>query len=252
MIEFLLMMTVMSYPMSFIMELIYELRLYKFLADCGYKVNFNNCKQIKEDITEEDYDKVNPAFIPFLNVYNVLKRGLDLAYLDNFVLEEYERRGIIERMTKEEREAYSKNNTGLEALIIGIKRTDKDFRKYIVELNFEDEKIEVLIQYNIPLDKIRVLKVKGHKKIDLSICSDDILKVIHERLGIKEELKVSENNDEKNREYNKRIEDLKKQKEYYESLINILNKRRESIINSDNKKEVNFEIENEKDKTLTK
>ena len=77
-------------------------------------------------------------------------------------------------------------------------------------------------------------------------------KKIHSILSLSKELEVSENNDEKNKEYNKRIEDLKKQKEYYESLINILNKRRESIINSDNKKEVNFEMEKEKDKTLTK
>ena len=45
---------------------------------------------------------------------------------------------------------------------------------------------------------------------------------------------------------------MKKQKEYYESLINILNKRRESIINSEDKKEVNFEMEKEKMNELKK
>ncbi len=112
---------------SLICEISNELKIFKEIADLGYKFNLNKTKSIQNNIAPNSNNSLLRMYIPFYNLYAVLKGKIMYEQNKEMIFEQYEKLGIIEEMTEEEKEEYSKNPTGWNAMIIASHNTETRF-----------------------------------------------------------------------------------------------------------------------------
>lgn len=112
---------------SLICEISNELKIFKDIAEQGYKFNLNKTKSIQNNIIPNSNNSLLRMYIPFYNLYAVLKGKIMYEQNKEMIFEQYEKLGIIEEMTEEEKDEYSKNPTGWNAMIIASHNTETRF-----------------------------------------------------------------------------------------------------------------------------
>lgn len=148
--------------MSFIIDVGNKLRLYKDLADNGYKMNFSKTKNVASNL---DPEGANIAFISkFIPIYNVLMTiGHTIEYNNSKegIVRNLQILGLLEEMSDEEKEDYSKKPTGLNAYLVPIKSTVRKESEITFTIEVENETSEII--YNIKNDHhdIDILRVSG-------------------------------------------------------------------------------------------
>lgn len=141
---------------SFCMEISNSMRLYKDMADLGYKINNEKLREVNS--------QTNPAIrqqsffsllIPIYNIFCVFERAIKYNNLKNMVFDQLNILGILEEMNEQEILEYSKKKTGFNAIMVAVKNEINLKNSYSLK---EDES-EIRYQFND--NKIVILKVSG-------------------------------------------------------------------------------------------
>lgn len=106
---------------STLIELANESRIFKDLADNGYKVNIDRLSQIQNMINNQKSKEILfSLIIPIYNIIGVFHRSIQYNEIRPMLLDQLNTLGTLEEMTKEEKDKYSKKKTALNAIIICI------------------------------------------------------------------------------------------------------------------------------------
>ena len=103
---------------STICELVNEIKIFKDFADQGYKFNMDKMKTIQTNIVPNTTSSALDMYIPFYNLYTVLKRKAMYEQNKDTIFTQYEKLGILEEMTEEEKKVYASKPTGWNAIVI--------------------------------------------------------------------------------------------------------------------------------------
>ena len=160
-----LIMWLLTTGISIVFELKNELRLFKDVADEGYKVDIERMAEIYKQINNSS-SKINflPLIIPIYNIVFTAKKIMDYNDIRPFILDSLRVVDLIEKMSKEEQEAYQKRPTATNALLITIKKRNMEY--IVVNTDKGRSKIFYSLDNNAPLG-IKIIKVEGEAS-DLS------------------------------------------------------------------------------------
>lgn len=160
-------------------------RLYKDLADGGYKLNLNKLVKIAKDIKTDDdtYNnqgvgikkkfnfnrnyskeaKIVAMFIPWLNIYIVSQKIKKYNENRDSIFERLRVLGVLEEMTLEEKKRYAKHPNGYVAYQIQRLPIPKKIENKIVVLTYKDSNCtgDVIYEIRNNLEDIHVLEVTG-------------------------------------------------------------------------------------------
>ena len=147
---------------SICMEIANELRMYKDLADAGYKIDIKKLGELREQLNP-DAPKIDflSLLIPILNILLVLKRTEEYNNARSMILNELSTMDLLEEMSEIEKEEYSKNPTGLNAFIVQTKMEIRLAKAKKIIINNENEKSELFYEVGNTINDITILKVTG-------------------------------------------------------------------------------------------
>lgn len=154
---------------SFIFTRLNSRRLYKDLADRGYKLKYMDDQEIK---LEES--PLYMHFIPFLNLLETAGSILEYNYLLDNTIEYFKNENMVSPMNQKEREYYRENPTVKTALMIA--ESDYQRRKFGNKIILKGDSSESIITYYYDFtdNSIGVYSVTGElSKLD----DDDIMEI---------------------------------------------------------------------------
>ena len=169
---------ILSIIASFIMEIIQEMRIFKDVADEGYKINLEKMSEWKKQF-DPNSSKILylSLLIPIYNFMVVFKRTIDYNNARSLIIDQLGVLGFLEKMSEREKKEYLKKPTALNAMIVTIildsEKTfdisDEEVEKILqslVDLNqvLENAKLEKMEKANEKLKKIE--KEKTEEKLD--------------------------------------------------------------------------------------
>ena len=146
--------------LSYIMSVANELRLYKDLADAGYKFNNKRYKEVSENLSTKEEVKTNLLFllIPFYNILMVYKKTMDYNKIRPMLIDQFNTLGIIEEMNDFEKKEYAKRPTGFNAVFVPLKVENKLANSSFIKINKGEITGTVIYKYE--------KKMKGSTIID--------------------------------------------------------------------------------------
>lgn len=182
---------------SFGMEMANAMRMFKDVADNGYKIDINRLAEFVKQMNPDGFKTtLMSLLIPMLNIVSVFKKTIQYNNVRPMILAQLDVIDSLEKMTKDEEEQYNVNPTSLNALFITIK-SEKNKNKAIKTVIFNDGEERSSISYREdkngnriitktegPVSKLSVIEQQA--KID-EIFSN-LAKEINERIS-KDELK---------------------------------------------------------------
>lgn len=107
---------------SICMEIANELRMFKDVADAGYKIDIKRLSDLSKQLNPNaPKATLLSTLIPIFNIIQVFQRTIQYNNLRPTILDQLNAIDVLEEMLEIEKEEYSKNPTGLNALVIPIK-----------------------------------------------------------------------------------------------------------------------------------
>ena len=107
---------------SICMEIVNELRMFKDVADAGYKIDIKRLSDLSKQLNPNaPKATLLSTLIPIFNIIQVFQRTIQYNNLRPTILDQLNTIDVLEEMLEIEKEEYSKNPTGLNAFIIPIK-----------------------------------------------------------------------------------------------------------------------------------
>lgn len=144
---------------SFGMEMKNEFRLFKDVADAGYKVDTKKLSEIQKQLNPEGAKNVMISLLcPFINIMGVFDRIVKYNSIRPFVLTQLNIMDVLDEMSEIEKEEYEKKPTGLNALLVPIKYEARLKQANVVS-DAEDSKIYFEFDKNV--NEIIILKSTG-------------------------------------------------------------------------------------------
>lgn len=125
--------------LSISLETAIEIKLYKDVADAGYKINYS---KIAENKNQSEY--INQKFsllmllMPIYNIIAVLNNLINYINNRDTILFQLNIMNVLEELSEEEKEEYSKNPSGLKAILYSVKANMES----TISENINEEKIE--------------------------------------------------------------------------------------------------------------
>lgn len=111
---------------SVVWEFKNELQMFKEFADNGYKLNVDKMKDIQTNVLPQSNSNLFlNMIIPFYNLASVIRRKSLYENNKQMIFDQYDKLGILEEMTEEEKQEYAKNPTGWNAVLMVIKENDE-------------------------------------------------------------------------------------------------------------------------------
>ena len=147
---------------SFGMEIANELRIFKDVADAGYKVDIKRLSELGKQLNP-NAKKITflSGLIPIFNVMQVFQRTMQYNNVRPFILDQLSVIDALEEMSEIESEEYLKNPTGLNALIVPLKTEIRLSKATLIKINDGDEYSEIYYEMGESLKDITILKVTG-------------------------------------------------------------------------------------------
>lgn len=240
-------------PMSLIGELANEFRMFKDIADAGYKIKMTEMSKINKQINPNNNKTlfIN-IFLPIWNLYWVTKNIMNYNMTRTTILDQLSIMDVLEEMTEEELKEYKKKPTALNAIFMMIKsEMNKDeSRKIEIKLILKEEnneESEITFLIDNTTKEITILNVSGKAK---ELTKEEQLDKINEHLkniiGSQDDVETALNQSNQNNislAINKATksldeETLKTLQKIFDDLINetykILKFKEEGTINEEN------------------
>lgn len=198
--------------LSFGMDFSNGLRMYKDVADEGYKIDTKRLSEIQKELYP-DAAKMNiiKLLIPIFNIMHVFQKTAAYNEARNSILDQLNVMGALEEMNDLEKEEYAKKPTGFNALIVPLKIEIRELNGKQKNINTKTIKLdegeitgEVTYVLGRSFTDIKIIKSTGEisklspveqKKVILKSRIDTIEKGI-KKLGAEEFEKARENNTE--------------------------------------------------------
>ena len=147
---------------SFIMEIANELRIFKDAADAGYKIDTKRIAELQKQLNPNATKAtLLSMLIPIFNVMSVFQRTIQYNNARSMILDQLSVIDALEEMLEIEKTEYSKNPTGLNALIVPLKSQIRLSKASSIEINDGNEHSEIYYELGETLDDITILKVSG-------------------------------------------------------------------------------------------
>lgn len=122
---------------SFVMKLTNELRIFKDVADAGYKIDMKRVNELNNSLNL-DHNSNLEMFIPILNIIRVMESTMQYNSVRPMILDQFNTLDCLQEMSKSEREGYLKKPTALNAILINVISEAKK-ESGIMKINFKDE-----------------------------------------------------------------------------------------------------------------
>ena len=147
---------------SFCMEMANELRMFKNVADAGYKIDIRRLSDLSK--------KLNPnaskatllsMLIPIFNIMQVFQRTVQYNNARPMILDQLNVMDALEEMSEIEKQEYQKKPTGLNAFLIPLKAEIRISKAASIKIDTDTEKSEIFYEMDDSLENITILKVNG-------------------------------------------------------------------------------------------
>lgn len=147
---------------SFGMEFANELRMFKDVADAGYKIDVKRLSELGKQLNP-DASKVTflTMLIPVFNMMQVIKNTMQYNNARPMILDQLRILDILEEMSEIEKTEYLKKPTGLNALIVPLKLEIRLSKATSIKINDGNETSEIYYEIGKSLNDITILKVSG-------------------------------------------------------------------------------------------
>ena len=147
---------------SFCIELTNELRMFKDVADAGYKINIDRLSDLSKKLNP-DASKITllSMLIPIFNIIQVFERITKYNNIRPMLLDQLSIIDALEEMSEIEKQEYQKRPTGLNAILVPFKLEVRIAKADSVKIENENEKSEIFYEIGDSLDDITILKVAG-------------------------------------------------------------------------------------------
>ena len=147
---------------SFCMEMANELRMFKDVADAGYKIDIRRLsdlsKQLNPNATKAT---LLSMLIPIFNIMQVFQRTVQYNNARPMILDQLNVMDALEEMSEIEKQEYQKKPTGLNALLIPLKAEIRISKAASIKIETDTEKSEIFYEMDDSLENITILKVNG-------------------------------------------------------------------------------------------
>ena len=147
---------------SFGMEIVNELRMFKDAADAGYKIDVKRLseleKQLNPNATKATFLSM---LIPIFNVMQVFQRAIQYNNVRPMILDQLRVIDALEEMSELEKAEYLKNPTCLNALSVPLKSEIRLLKASSLQINNGNEYGEIYYEEGESLENITILKVSG-------------------------------------------------------------------------------------------
>ena len=171
----LLLITLATYPISYIIKLITVANISKDAANNGYLIDIDAYKEYNK--VEDKESKINKLkYIPYANIIDSLSTNIEYLLDRQNVFEQMRIGGVFLSMTKEEEDSYNANPTFLRAMNLSTKRMNKvnEDTKESLKSNivYYDKKLD---EHNyIVKDKEEYYKVKDFEEYIDTLSKDEL------------------------------------------------------------------------------
>lgn len=147
---------------SFCIELTNELRMFKDVADAGYKINIDRLSDLSKKLNP-DASKITllSMLIPIFNIIQVFERITKYNNIRPMLLDQLSIIDALEEMSEIEKQEYQKRPTGLNAILVPFKLEARIAKADSVKIENDNEKSEIFYEIGDSLDDITILKVAG-------------------------------------------------------------------------------------------
>lgn len=147
---------------SFCIELTNELRMFKDVADAGYKINIDRLSDLSKKLNP-DASKITllSMLIPIFNIIQVFERITKYNNTRPMLLDQLSIIDALEEMSEIEKQEYQKRPTGLNAILVPFKLEARIAKADSVKIENDNEKSEIFYEIGDSLDDITILKVAG-------------------------------------------------------------------------------------------
>ena len=147
---------------SFCIELTNELRMFKDVADAGYKINIDRLSDLSKKLNP-DASKITllSMLIPIFNIIQVFERITKYNNTRPMLLDQLSIIDALEEMSEIEKQEYLKKPTGLNAILVPFKLEARIAKADSVKIENDNEKSEIFYEIGDSLDDITILKVAG-------------------------------------------------------------------------------------------
>lgn len=228
---------------SFCMEMANELRMFKDVADAGYKIDIRRLSDLSKQLNPNaSKATLLSMLIPIFNIMQVFQRTVQYNNARPMILDQLNVMDALEEMSEIEKQEYQKKPTGLNALLIPLKAEIRISKAASIKIDTNTEKSEIFYEMDDSLENITILKVNGdasrltvdEQKKKVIEAWKNIVSAGMEKYGDKESfanalrnntnLDLSHSSVDKNEEVSKPVQELsiRDQKQALENLKNEL------------------------------
>lgn len=147
---------------SFCMEMSNELRMFKDVADAGYKIDIRRLSELSEQLNPNAQNvALLSMLIPIFNIMQVLKRSAQYISARPMMLDQLSVLDALEEMSEIEKQEYQKKPTGLNAILIPLKAEIRMSKAASIKIETDTENSEIFYETDDSLDNITILKANG-------------------------------------------------------------------------------------------
>lgn len=147
---------------SFGMEISHTLRIFKDIADAGYKCDLKRVNELSEHFSPDSSKKTLISLLVIgYNIFYVFDEVNKYNNARPMLLSQLDVAGVLEEMTDEEKKEYLKEPTGLNAIKIQIKSESKKKDVKTLSVKKKNEKGKIFYKFNDTYDDVTVLKATG-------------------------------------------------------------------------------------------
>lgn len=147
---------------SFGMEIKNELRLFKDVADAGYKINATRLSELGNQLNPGALNKILVSMlIPIYNVIQVCQKVVQYNNARPMLLAQLDAIGALEEMSEFEKAEYQKNPTALNAILVPLKSEARLPKASSVKIRNDDEYSEIYYELGKTVNDITILKANG-------------------------------------------------------------------------------------------
>lgn len=147
---------------SFFMEIANELKVFKDVADAGYKIDIKRLSELEQQLNP-NAPKITflSMIIPIFNIIQVFQRTIQYNNIRPMILDQLSAINALEEMSEIEKQKYSKNPTYLNAFLIPLKSEIRLAKATTIEIDDGNEKSIIFYEIGDSFDDIIILKVNG-------------------------------------------------------------------------------------------
>ncbi len=182
------------------MEIINEFRVFKDVADAGYKVNTTRLSEFENLNPNASKIIFQSMLIPIFNLMQAFQRAMKYNNIRITILDQFRIMDALEEMSEIEKKEYLKNPTMLNAVIIQLKSELILSEADSVQINNGNKHSEIYYEIDESLNDINILKVSGYAS---RLTIEEQKKMVADALKINTSIDLNDSeNDEKEIEKN--------------------------------------------------